>query len=52
LKRRFIDPFAPAEVQRLVATFGSPLLIIDCERIRAVPRAARALPGRRPPLRA
>jgi ornithine decarboxylase len=46
LKRRFIDPFAPAEVQRLVATFGSPLLIIDCERIRAQYRKlARALPG-------
>ena len=46
MKRRFIDPFAPAEVQRLVATFGSPLLIIDCERIRAQYRKlARALPG-------
>jgi ornithine decarboxylase len=46
LSRRYIDPFAPAEVQRLVATFGSPLLIIDCERIRAQYRKlARALPG-------
>jgi ornithine decarboxylase len=46
LKRRYIDPFAPAEVQRLVAAFGSPLLIIDCERIRAQYRKlARALPG-------
>jgi ornithine decarboxylase len=46
LKRRYIDPFAPAEVQRLVATFGSPLLIIDCERVRAQYRKlARALPG-------
>jgi ornithine decarboxylase len=46
LSRRYIDPFAPAEVQRLVATFGSPLLVIDCERIRAQYRKlARALPG-------
>jgi len=46
LKRRYIDPFAPAEVQRLVDTFGSPLLIIDCERVRAqYRRLAKALPG-------
>jgi ornithine decarboxylase len=46
LSRRYIDPFAPAEVQRLVAKFGSPLLVIDCERIRAQYRKlARALPG-------
>lgn len=46
MSRRYIDPFAPAEVQRLVATFGSPLLVIDCERIRAQYRKlARALPG-------
>jgi ornithine decarboxylase len=44
--KRFIDPFAPAEVQRLVATFGSPLLIIDCERVRAqYRRLQKALPG-------
>ena len=46
MSRRYIDPFAPAEVQRLVATFGSPLLVIDCERIRTQYRKlARALPG-------
>jgi ornithine decarboxylase len=32
---RFIDPFQPAEVRRLVREFGSPLLILDCERVRA-----------------
>jgi ornithine decarboxylase len=31
---RFIDPFQPAEVRRLVREFGSPLLILDCERVR------------------
>ena len=31
---RFIDPFQPAEVRRLVKEFGSPLLILDCERVR------------------
>ena len=46
MTRRFIDPFAPAEVQRLVDTFGSPLLIIDCERIRTqFRRLQKALPG-------
>jgi ornithine decarboxylase len=46
LTRRYIDPFAPAQVQRLVATFGSPLLIIDCERVRNQYRKlSRALPG-------
>ena len=40
-----IDPFAPAEIERLVATFGSPLLILDCERVRAqYRRLAAALP--------
>jgi ornithine decarboxylase len=43
---RHIDPFAPVQVQRLVDTFGSPLLVIDCERIRAQYRKlVRALPG-------
>jgi ornithine decarboxylase len=42
---RFIDPFAPAEVRRLVREFGSPLVILDCERVRAQWRAlSRALP--------
>lgn len=31
---RFIDPFQPAEVRRLVREFGSPLMILDCERVR------------------
>ena len=41
-----VDPFAPAEIERLVATFGSPLLILDCERVRAqYRRLAAALPA-------
>jgi ornithine decarboxylase len=31
---RFIDPFQPVEVRRLVKEFGSPLVIVDCERVR------------------
>ncbi|HEY6451477.1 MAG TPA: type III PLP-dependent enzyme [Steroidobacteraceae bacterium] len=43
---RFIDPFEPQHVQRLVREFGSPLLIIDCARVRAQYRKLRrALPG-------
>ena len=43
---RFIDPFAPAEVRRLVREFGSPILILDCERVRAqYRRLKKALPG-------
>ncbi|MFM7707363.1 MAG: type III PLP-dependent enzyme, partial [Gammaproteobacteria bacterium] len=43
---RFIDPFAPREIRRLVREFGSPLLIVDCERVRRQYRALRsALPG-------
>jgi ornithine decarboxylase len=43
---RFIDPFQPAEVRRLVREFGSPLLILDCERVRVQYRKLRrALPG-------
>ncbi len=42
---RFIDPFQPAEVRRLVREFGSPLLILDCERVRVQLRKLRkALP--------
>jgi ornithine decarboxylase len=42
----FIDPFEPAHIRRLVYEFGSPLLVVDCERIRAQYRKlARALPG-------
>jgi ornithine decarboxylase len=44
--KRFPDPFTHAEIQRLVAQFGSPLLIIDCERVRTQYRKLRkALPG-------
>jgi ornithine decarboxylase len=42
----FIDPFAPQQVRRLAAEFGTPLLIVDCERVRTQYRALRkALPG-------
>ena len=43
---RFIDPFQPAEIRRLVKEFGSPLLVLDCERVRVQYRKLRkALPG-------
>ncbi len=32
--RGTIDPFSRREIKRLVAQFGSPLLIVDCERVR------------------
>ena len=42
---RFIDPFQPAEVRRLVREFGSPLLILDCERVRVqLRKLKKALP--------
>jgi ornithine decarboxylase len=42
---RFVDPFEPEQIRRLVAEFGSPLLIIDCERVRAqLRKLAKALP--------
>jgi ornithine decarboxylase len=42
---RFIDPFEPQQIRRLVQEFGSPLLIIDCARVRAQYRKLhRALP--------
>jgi ornithine decarboxylase len=42
---RFIDPFEPNQVRRLVREFGSPLLILDCERVRVQWRAlSKALP--------
>jgi ornithine decarboxylase len=45
-KTRFIDPFQPVEIRRLVQEFGSPLLIVDCERVRVQLRKLRkALPG-------
>jgi ornithine decarboxylase len=41
-----IDPFQPEQIRRLVREFGSPLLIIDCGRVRAQYRKLRrALPG-------
>ena len=30
----WIDPFSRREIKRLVADFGSPLLVVDCERVR------------------
>ncbi len=43
---RFIDPFQPAHIRRLVKEFGSPLLIVDSERVRVQFRKLRkALPG-------
>lgn len=43
---RTLDPFEPAEIRRLIREFGSPLLIVDCARVRAQYRKlARALPG-------
>jgi len=40
------DPFTPAAIRRLVAEFGSPLIIVDCERVRTQYRRLRkALPG-------
>jgi ornithine decarboxylase len=45
-RARFIDPFQPSEIRRLVKEFGSPLLIVDCERVRVQLRKLRkALPG-------
>lgn len=41
-----IDPFEPDQIQRLVREFGSPLLIVDCARVRVQLRKLRAaLPG-------
>lgn len=45
-KPRWIDPFTPEHIRRLVAEFGSPLLIVDCARVRTQYRnLRRALPG-------
>ena len=42
---RLIDPFQPDQIHRLVAEFGSPLLIIDCERVRVqLRKLKKALP--------
>ncbi len=46
MSARYIDPFEPAQIRRLVERFGSPLMIIDCQRVRAqYRRLQRALPG-------
>ena len=43
---RTIDPFLPEHIERLVEKFGSPLLIVDCARVRTQYRKLqRALPG-------
>ncbi|MGH8326088.1 MAG: hypothetical protein ACRET2_04935, partial [Steroidobacteraceae bacterium] len=43
---RCIDPFEPQEIRRLVREFGSPLLIVDCARVRTqLRKLRRALPG-------
>jgi len=42
----YIDPFERREIERLAREFGSPLLVIDCERVRGQYRALQAaLPG-------
>ena len=46
MAHKVIDPFQPAHIRRLVAEFGSPLLILDCARVRTQYRKLRkALPG-------
>jgi ornithine decarboxylase len=41
-----LDPFQPEQIRRLVREFGSPLLIVDCARVRAQYRKLQqALPG-------
>ncbi len=41
-----LDPFTPEAIKQLAARYGSPLLVIDAERIRAgYRRLAAALPG-------
>jgi ornithine decarboxylase len=45
-KRSYIDPFTTEQIRRLVAEFGSPLLIVDCQRVREQYRKLqKALPG-------
>ena len=45
VRPHFVDPFHPLEIERLVREFGSPLLIIDCERVRVqLRKLKRALP--------
>ena len=41
-----LDPFAPESIRHLVARYGSPLFVIDAERVRRqYRRLAAALPG-------
>ncbi len=41
-----VDPFAPGSIRHLVARYGSPLFVIDAERVRRqYRRLAAALPG-------
>ena len=43
---RMVAPYTPLELESLVARYGSPLMIIDCDIIRAQYRALQAaLPG-------
>ena len=45
MSKAFIDPFEPAHIKRLAAEFGSPLLVLDCARVREqYRRLQRALP--------
>ena len=40
------EPYDPAALEALATQFGSPLFVIDCERLRRQYRAlAAALPG-------
>jgi ornithine decarboxylase len=46
MPKHTIDPFEPEQIERLVALYGSPLVIVDCERVRQqYRRLAKALPG-------
>ncbi len=46
------DPFARDSIEHLVGRYGSPLFLIDAERVRTqFQRLSAALPGRRPVLR-
>jgi ornithine decarboxylase len=43
---RLFAPYARAEIEALVARYGSPLLIVDCDQVRAQYRRLQAaLPG-------
>jgi ornithine decarboxylase len=43
---RLVAPYTPADIEALVARYGSPLMIVDCDVIRAQYRRLQAaLPG-------